>query len=122
MTANWSSIKKMVSKIMEAVYRIVPEGYFSHERNGEGILVVNEQLMLACRIKEDAEGYYCLVIFDQITGSELRTHQMCFPNPERAIAEARKLVDACGLEIIREIARGETVFDLEEDRVLAHVM
>lgn len=86
-----NSLKKMVSKIMALAARILPPAPKPQVEENDGLLVVNERMAVACRVNEDAEGYFSIFRFDQITNAELPHDRGSFPDRDTAIAAAWEL-------------------------------
>jgi hypothetical protein len=86
------SLKKIAVKICAIANRVFPFVQAATAAGDDCLLVVNDQLMIACRVSADKDGCYRLFVYDQITGNELSVVEHSFVDRGKAIAKARSLV------------------------------
>jgi len=94
--------KKLLSRIISIVDCRLPSApaTSAEEEDESGLLIANETLMIACRIRTDGAGSYCLFAFDQITGNELMANETCFVDLNKAISAAYEAVNVNAPDIV----------------------
>jgi hypothetical protein len=78
----------LVAKIIAL---IMPHVRLESDQGSTETLVVNERLMIACRVAKEQDGY-SLYLFDQITGNSLQITYNFFVDRNEAIEEAHTAV------------------------------
>lgn len=78
----------MVTKIFEIVDRVFPS---KEEREELDTIIVNERLMIACRVSKVDHGY-TLFFYDQITGNGREDGLERYVDRNKALAAARAAV------------------------------